>query len=593
MPDRPASALSKYLGLAWQIHRLEVLPLVERVLPDLEAVDLQQAADDILERISDPQAADLVAKMTMRQTDPAHRRTLLTVLAHGLGRDWHGASDRPEVVKVIEQALTDPKMQQIGIMLATATRDRQYQERLRVLAEDRKTSEETRIAAVEGLGAYSDSSTEVLNRLIESVRGKATSNLIAQAALRTISGLKNDRKQLLEILTALDYPIGLRREALRTLAQRQGGAQQILDLASSGKLPADLKNDATTLVHTDSNRQIRGQAVKILPLPKMAGGESLPPLEELVRQEGNAEKGKEIFFRAGTNSCAGCHRVQGQGHWVGPDLSMIGVKYGRDEVVRSILSPSDSIGYSYRSLVVALTDGRVITGLVVEDTPQKLVIKTADGQRVSIKPRSVEERRTSDVSLMPEGLAQTMTTQELVDLLSYLITLRQSVSIVGEYQSIGPLYEPNGTKLIDPAAIPDLRAVIADGHGHQVSWRRLVTDAEGQAELSLFAADDSKYATYVVIPINSPVSQQARVVVDTSAGFQAWFNGKPLAFSSGSQDQGISRVVRLEVRQGLSRLLIRLLGKAQARIVTTFVSDQPVGFSPGTAVLSSGESGRQ
>ena len=100
--------------------------------------------------------------------------------------------------------------------------------------------------------------------------------------------------------------------------------------------------------------------------------------------------------------------------------------------------------------MAALADGRVITGLAVEDTPEKLVIKTADGQRISVEPRSIEDRRTSDVSLMPEGLAQTMTAQELVDLLSYLTTLRRPVSIVGQYQAIGPLYEPNGTRSIDP-----------------------------------------------------------------------------------------------------------------------------------------------
>ena len=148
--------------------------------------------------------------------------------------------------------------------------------------------------------------------------------------------------------------------------------------------------------------------------------------------------------------------MQGRGQWVGPDLSTIGVKYGRDELIRSILSPSDSIGYSYRSVVAALNDGRVITGLLLEDTAEKLVIKTADGQRISVDPRSIEDRRTSDVSLMPEGLAQTMTTQELVDLLSYLTTLRQPVSIVGQYQVVGPLYEPDGTRRIDPGSALDL-----------------------------------------------------------------------------------------------------------------------------------------
>ena len=71
--------------------------------------------------------------------------------------------------------------------------------------------------------------------------------------------------------------------------------------------------------------------------------------------------------------------MQGDGQWVGPDLSTIGVKYGKDELIRSILSPSAAIGYSFRSLVVALADGRVVTGLPVEETADRLVLKTADG----------------------------------------------------------------------------------------------------------------------------------------------------------------------------------------------------------------------
>jgi hypothetical protein len=262
-------------------------------------------------------------------------------------------------------------------------------------------------------------------------------------------------------------------------------------------------------------------------------------------------------------------------------------------MLRSILSPSDSIGYSYRSLVAALTDGRVVTGLAVEDTPEKLVIKTADGQRVSVEPRSVEDRRLSDVSLMPEGLAQTMTTQEVIDLLSYLTTLRRPVSIVGEYQAVGPLYEPNGAKLIDPASPLDVRAPVTDGKGHLLSWRRLAANAEGQADLSLFATGDLKHAVYALITVTSPLGQQARMVIDSPVDAQAWFNGKPLFFSSGNKAQDGPRVALIDLPQGPNRLLFRLACEAQMRLVTTFVSDQSVGFDSGTAASRSRESDRR
>ncbi len=169
--------------------------------------------------------------------------------------------------------------------------------------------------------------------------------------------------------------------------------------------------------------------------------------------------------------CGSCHRVQGHGQWIGPDLSTIGVKYGKDELIRSILSPSAAIGYSFRSLVVALADGRVITGLPVEDTPDRLVLKTAEGQRITSEPGSIEDRRTSDVSLMPEGLAQTMTDQELVDLLAYLTTLKQPVSIVGQYQVIGPLARADGRPVVDadleagPCRDPSAMAGAASSRG--------------------------------------------------------------------------------------------------------------------------------
>ena len=116
-------------------------------------------------------------------------------------------------------------------------------------------------------------------------------------------------------------------------------------------------------------------------------------------------------------------------------------KYGKDELLRSILNPSAAIGYNFRSLVLALTDGRTITGLAVEDNPDRLVVKTADGQRITVRPGDIEDRKTSDVSLMPEGLAQTMSDQQLVDLLSLSVHLRKPVSIVGQYHVVGPLPE--------------------------------------------------------------------------------------------------------------------------------------------------------
>jgi putative heme-binding domain-containing protein len=345
-------------------------------------------------------------------------------------------------------------------------------------------------------------------------------------------------------------------------------------------------------LHMSPDRHLREEATKVLPIPKMASGRPLPSIFQLVRSQGDANKGRAVFFRAAANSCGSCHRVQGEGRWVGPDLSTIGVKYGRDELIRSILSPSAAIGYSFRSLVVALADGRVVTGLPVEETADRLVLKTAEGERVTVPVRSIEERRTSDVSLMPEGLAQAMTDLELIDLLAYLGTLKQPVSIVGQYQATGPVHEPDGKPNFDPISKLNLRASVSDGRGHELSWRRFSANAEGLADVSpLCGGGDSKSAAYAWAPIVSPVSQKARIIFDTPAEIAVWLDGKPLALSEKKMDKTESRTAVVDLQEGSSALLIRVVtdgrSSAQAALVTTVVADRPVGFNvtddgPGT-----------
>ena len=88
------------------------------------------------------------------------------------------------------------------------------------------------------------------------------------------------------------------------------------------------------------------------------------------------------------------------------------------------VNPNEAIGYNYRSYVLALADGRIITGLPVEESADRLVLKTAEGQRVEVAPGDIVEKRASDVSLMPEGLLRDATDQELADLFAHLQTLR-------------------------------------------------------------------------------------------------------------------------------------------------------------------------
>ncbi|HEV3122618.1 MAG TPA: c-type cytochrome, partial [Isosphaeraceae bacterium] len=434
-----------------------------------------------------------------------------------------------------------------------------------------------RIAAIEALGSIGTLQAQmVLGHVVNEAKGKTSSSPVAEAAVRTLPRVHVSGGQLLQLVTESEYPLGVRREALRALGRGQN-VKRILELAEQGKLPPELKTEATTILYAHPDRALRDEVAKVLPPPKTASGRPLPPIFVLLRREGDPEHGREVFFRNGQNSCASCHRVQGRGQWVGPDLSTIGTKYGKDELLRSILNPGAAIGVSYQALIVAMADGRVITGLPVEETPEQLVLKTAEGQRINLRGSEIEDKKTSDVSLMPEGLAETMTDQDLVDVLAFLSGLKQPVSIVGQYQVAGPIESALAQKFAESAGRIDPSAPLAVAGAQPVSWRRVNANAESLIDLAALVGPETNRSALLYTPVTSPSEQQARLVVDTRALVRVWLNGREVPLSA--PETGAARAAEVRLPQGRSDLLMLFAGGPEPTLVTTIVAAQSVEFS--------------
>jgi len=140
----------------------------------------------------------------------------------------------------------------------------------------------------------------------------------------------------------------------------------------------------------------------------------------LLALPADAERGRQLFFREGAASCQACHRVQGQGGTLGPDLSRIGGKYPIDELLVHLLEPSRRIDPEFQTYTLETRDGRVFTGLVIERTPERVALRTAQVARLELPLSEVEQLTPQQVSLMPELLLRDMTPQQAADLLAYL-----------------------------------------------------------------------------------------------------------------------------------------------------------------------------
>jgi putative heme-binding domain-containing protein len=142
--------------------------------------------------------------------------------------------------------------------------------------------------------------------------------------------------------------------------------------------------------------------------------------------DGDAARGAELFFAAEGIGCAKCHAVGKQGSAdIGPNLLGVGAKYPRDELIRSILEPSNRIFSGYEMTIVETDSGETIQGVVRSETAESLVIGDAKGERITIPLESIVARERSDQSAMPSGLEKGMTPDDFADLIAYLESLKE------------------------------------------------------------------------------------------------------------------------------------------------------------------------
>ncbi len=108
----------------------------------------------------------------------------------------------------------------------------------------------------------------------------------------------------------------------------------------------------------------------------------------------------------------------------GPDLSHIASNYGRAELIESILSPSKKVADGYRLITVALFDGKIISGVVIENTNETLTLVDNRGEKHVCRMKDIEQKTERASSGMPEDLQSGLTLQEFADLVCYLESLR-------------------------------------------------------------------------------------------------------------------------------------------------------------------------
>jgi putative membrane-bound dehydrogenase-like protein len=280
----------------------------------------------------------------------------------------------------------------------------------------------------------------VLNNTDENLRMKAASLTLKSGGVKKMeqvvdSGNKenivsllhavgdNRSNEVVQLLANISLKESLeeaiRIEALKYMGTSDAGQDRLLKLLAENRFSEEVKASVARNLMGARREAVKAEAAKYLE-QDVSTSSKHPPVAELIDQSGDVEKGRTVF----NNYCGLCHQVAGVGDRFGPDLSEIGQKLPKEGMYAAIINPTAGISFGYEGYNVKLKDGTTVTGIIISRTDETLTLAFPGGNRHAYDMSEVASLQETSESLMPPGLENAMTTEELVNLVEYLVNLK-------------------------------------------------------------------------------------------------------------------------------------------------------------------------
>lgn len=221
-------------------------------------------------------------------------------------------------------------------------------------------------------------------------------------------------------------------ETAKELASTPEGALFLLQAAKEKRLPIEVLQAVQEPLKAQEDLAIRALAADVL-APFTEGGPAYQSLEAIANMPGDVHRGRELY--RGRATCTACHRFDDLGGSIGPELSLMRNKYGRQALIDAMVNPSASIAFGYDSWVFTLKDGRRFAGALLADG-ERVVLRDTAGTRQVFDAAEVENREHQELSLMPSAAALNLSAQDLADLSAFLTAPAEAEPEFGEAISL-------------------------------------------------------------------------------------------------------------------------------------------------------------
>ena len=245
----------------------------------------------------------------------------------------------------------------------------------------------------------------------------------------TTGSPRPDRTEIAALVKALrhgkDSAPAVQTETIRRLTSSTNGAIALARELGHGAFPPSVRREIVAFTKDHPKTEVRDLFERFVPESERIRrlGDSIDPAE-ILALKGDPARGRALFAAESAVNCKSCHRLDGVGEEVGPDLAKLGAKYPRPELLRQILEPSLAVDPKYTLYRLDTRSGLVHSGLLVERNEKEIVLRDAQNKPIRIAVAEVEDLTPQKQSLMPDLLLRGLTAQQAADLLEYLASLR-------------------------------------------------------------------------------------------------------------------------------------------------------------------------
>jgi putative heme-binding domain-containing protein len=325
---------------------------------------------------------------------------------------------------------------------------------------------------------------------------------------------------------------GLTEPIFAAFVGRKGGAAELAKALGDTKLSADVAKVGVRVARSSA-----APDQKLIDALTKAGGLTEPKrtltkaeLDQMVadvRAKGDPVRGEEVYRKAEMN-CLKCHGVAGAGGQVGPDMTSIGASAQVDYLIESLLNPNAKIKEGYNSFLVNTDDGRSFSGIKVRETNQEIVFRDAEDKEITVRKADKPEIKPGK-SLMAEGLTDTLTQQEFLDLVRFLSELgkgpylAQPGKVVRRWQAVLPV-QPLFT-------VVTRDRVGAVATAKDLQWAPSYSRVSGEMpleDLPKWKIGTGEFQAVARFDLDCTTAGKAKLLFGDTTGLQLWLDGTPL-----------------------------------------------------------------